>query len=122
MKTLLSIALLLVATVSGAQQRSEFSLDLSESIITVKPGTSRQVTVSIARSKGFVRGDVKMGLSNILPEGVTINYEPAVGNFSSSTATITTSSSVAEGTYQIILNGTIQNKTKGAILKVVVGN
>ncbi len=122
MKTTLSIALLLIVFVAGAQNRSDFSLNLSERSVILKPGESKSMTISIERSKGFTKGDVKLSLSSVLPQGITINYEPAVGHFDSSVATITASSSVPVGNYQLVLNATIQNKTKGTILKVAVSN
>ena len=51
-----------------------------------------------------------------------VNYEPAVGHFDSSVATIAASASAPVGSYQLVLNATIQNKTKGTILKVAVSN
>lgn len=122
MKTVLSIALLLIVFVAGAQNRPDFSLNLSETSVILKPGESKQVTISIERSKGFTRGDVKLSLSSVLPQGVTVNYEPAVGHFDSSVATIAASASAPVGSYQLVLNATIQNKTKGTILKVAVSN
>ncbi|MGC4033972.1 MAG: hypothetical protein QM754_20010 [Tepidisphaeraceae bacterium] len=122
MKTTLSIALLLVAFVAGAQNRPDFSLNLSENSIALKPGESKQLTISIERSKGFTKGDVKLSLSNALPNGITVNYEPAVGHFDSSVVTISASSSASIGGYHLVLNATIQNKTKGTILKVAVSN
>jgi len=122
MKTISIIAFAFVTFIASAQTRQEFSINLSESSIVLKPGESKQVGISIVRSKGFTKGDVSLSLSNALPAGITINYEPAVGRFETSTATITASSAAAIGAYQLILNGTIQNKVKGTILKVAVTN
>ena len=122
MKTTFIIVLALITFVAGAQSRQEFSITLSENSIILKPGESKQVGISIVRSKGFTKGDVSLSLSNALPAGITVNYEPAVGHFDASTATITASPTAALGAYQLIVNATIQNKIKGTILKVAVGN
>ncbi|HWA35302.1 MAG TPA: hypothetical protein VG737_14275 [Cyclobacteriaceae bacterium] len=122
MKSIFIIALVFVAFVAAAQTRPEFSINLSENGIVLKPGESKQVGISIVRSKGFTKGDVSLSLSNALPAGITVNYEPAVGHFDTSTATITASTTAAAGSYQLVLNATIHNKVKGTILKVVVGN
>jgi hypothetical protein len=122
MKTTLFIALALVTFIAGAQTHAEFSIVLSESSINLKPGESKQVGISIVRSKGFTKGDVELSLSNALPEGITVNYEPAAGHFDASTVTITASATAATGVYQLVLNGRIQNKVKGTILKVAVSN
>jgi hypothetical protein len=122
MKTFFYIALTLVTFGAQAQTNREFSITLSESSITLKPGESKQVDISILRSKGFSKGEVKLSLSSALPDGITVNYEPAAGHFDASTATITVSNTTAIGAYQLVLNGTIYNKVKGTILKVVVSN
>jgi hypothetical protein len=122
MKTISIIALVFVTFIASAQTRPEFSINLSESSIVLKPGESKQVSISIVRSKGFTKGDVSLSLSNALPVGITVTYEPAVGHFENSTATITASLTAATGAYQLVLNGTIQNKVKGTILKVAVSN
>ncbi len=122
MKATFIIAFALVTFLAGAQTRPEFSVSLSESSIVLKPGESKQIGISIVRSKGFTKGDVTLSLSNALPQGITVNYEPAAGHFDASTATITAAPTTATGTYQLVLNGTIHNKVKGTILKVAISN
>ncbi len=122
MKTTFIALLVFAALMATAQTRQEFSLNVSESTITLKPGETRQVGISIVRSKGFTKGDVTLSLSNALPTGITVTYDPAVGHFDVSTATITASPTATAGTYQLVLNATIQNKVKGTILKVAVNN
>lgn len=76
-----------------AQQKNapstEFTLELSASTLDLKPGESKDVTVTINRSKSFSKADVMLGLSSGLPKGITIAYAPAEGLISSSTAKIT---------------------------------
>ena len=127
MKTAFTLSILLVVTAAMAQNktempRSEFVISLSENSITLKPGESKQVIVSIIRSKSFAKGKATLGTPSVLPQGITLVYEPAEGNFESSVATITTGSTSATGSYQLVLNGTINYKTKGTILKLTVNN
>ena len=126
MKTLFTLSLLFVAALVMAQTkavpRTEFTIDLSESSLVIKPGESKQVTVSIARSKYFAKEKAILGLQSSLPQGVTISYEPKEGNFETSVATISVAPDTAVGAYQIVLNAMISTKKKGAILKLLVGN
>lgn len=127
MKTFLTASLLFAASFVMAQTkaalpRTDFTIDLSESILTVKPGESKQVTISIARSKYFAKEKAILGLQSSLPQGVTISYEPKEGNFETSVATISVAPETAIGVHQIVLNAMLSTKKKGAILKLAVSN
>jgi uncharacterized membrane protein len=126
MKNLL--LLLVFVAVSGialfAQDKkapaTEFLLELSSSALEVMPGESKDVTVTINRSKSFAKSDVTLGLSSGLPAGVTVTFEPSQGLLESSIAKIAVAENAKAGNYTIILNGTIRHKSKGATLKLVV--
>lgn len=124
-KLILSILAVAAVTFSVAAQdkvapRTEYSVSLSENKIQVKPGESKDLTVSILRSKSFAKAQAKLGLSSALPEGITIGFAPAEGLFESSVATITVAPNTKEGECQLILKSTLNNKTKGAIVKLAV--
>jgi hypothetical protein len=127
MKTLLTALLLFVSFGIIAQTktqlpRSEFIHSLSESTLNVKPGEQKQVTVSILRSKSYLKATAVLGFSTTIPHGITVAYEPAEGSFETSIATITIDAGVAPGTYQLVLNASINHKIKGSILKLLVGD
>lgn len=124
-KIILSLLAVVAITISVAAQekvapRTEYSVSLSENRIQVKPGESKELTVSILRSKSFSKAQAKLGLSSGLPEGITIGFAPAEGLFDSSVATLTVSPDTKEGEYSIILKSTLNNKIKGTIVKLVV--
>lgn len=124
-KLLLSLLALVAVTVTVSAQekiapRTEYSVSLSENKIQIKPGESKEITVSILRSKSFARTEAKVGLSSGLPDGITLNYSPSEGMFESTVATITANADVKAGEYQVILKTTLNNKTKGSIVKLVV--
>jgi hypothetical protein len=102
--------------------RTDFSVSLSENVLTIKPGETKQLTVSILRSKSYSRSEAKLGLSSSLPEGLTVAYAPAEGMFESSVATFTAAADSKVGEYQVILKTTLNHKVKGSIVKVVVEN
>jgi uncharacterized membrane protein len=120
MKTFLTVFFLFAAAVSFAQTK-DFTIDLSESSVSIKPGESKQVTVSIVRSKYFAKEKATLGLQSALPQGITLTYEPKEGNFENSNALISIASDATPGTYNIVLSATLNTKRKGSILKVTVG-
>ena len=126
MKTALTLSFLFVLAVVSAQTktelpRTEFTVDLSESSLVIKPGESKQVTVSIARSKYYAKEKAILGLQSSLPQGVTVSYEPKEGNFESSVATISVASDAAVGVHRLVLSAMLSTKKKGTILKLTVG-
>lgn len=125
MKTLFTLSFLFVAAMLVAQTKTEFPrtdfvVNLSESSLTLKPGESKQVTVSIVRSKYYAKEKAILGLMGQLPKGITVTYEPAEGNFESSVATLSAAADVLPGTYNIVLSTMLSVKKKGEILKVTV--
>jgi hypothetical protein len=126
MKTALTLSLFFVFAIATAQTKTElprtdFTIDLSQSSLMINPGESRQVTVSIARSKYYSREKAILGLQSSLPQGVTVSYEPKEGNFESSVATISVASDAPVGVHQLVLSAMLSTKKKGTILRVTVG-
>lgn len=119
------VALVALTFVVAAQEkvlpRTEYTVSVSENTVQVKPGESKEITVSIVRSKSYAKADAKLGLSSALPEGVTVTYAPAEGLFDRAVATIAASVDAKAGEYQIILRTSVNNKVKGSIVKLVVG-
>lgn len=125
MKTLFTLSFLFVAAMVVAQTKTElprtdFVVNLSESSLTLKPGESKQVIVSIVRSKYYAKEKAILGLMGQLPKGITVTYEPTEGNFESSVATLSATADVLPGTYNIVLSTMLSVKKKGEILKVTV--
>ena len=127
MKTAFTISFLFIISIAMSQMktelpRTEFTISLSENSLTIKPGESKQITVAVLRSKSYAKSKAVMGFSNTLPEGLTAVYEPAQGNFETSVVTLTAGPTTVSGTYQIVLNSTLNHKTKGSILRLSINN
>ena len=127
MKNVICTILFAVATTALVAQekttpKSEFTVELSASTVNVKPGETKSVDITLNRSKSYSKSKAKLGLSSGLPSGVTVTFEPSEGVIETSVAKITLSPEVKAGTYTIILNSVIQNKTKGKTLKLVVND
>ena len=126
MKTTSTLFFLLFAVATFAQTAEvpakEFALRLSEETISLRPGESKSVTVSVLRSRAFAKGNVKLGTSSVLPQGITLSFEPAEGLIDNSVATFKIDPTVVPGPYNIIINGDVYHKVKGTTLKVVVSS
>ncbi|MFZ6010139.1 MAG: hypothetical protein ACOYXT_07285 [Bacteroidota bacterium] len=124
MKTFILSTLILASFGSMAQKkenpRTEFIMELSTHELEIKAGETKDVTVDLLRSKGYNKSKAKLGLSSSLPKDVTLVYDPAEGVMERSIAKITVAANAKPGTYQLMLNCTINNKSKGTILKLMV--
>jgi hypothetical protein len=125
-KFFFTIALALTGVSLFAQEktapRSEFTIELSAPSLEVKAGESKEVAITLNRSKAYAKSKAILGISSGLPQGVTVTFEPAEGVIESSVAKVTVAESVKAGTYTIIFNSIMQQKSKGKMLKLVVGD
>ncbi|SHH32643.1 hypothetical protein SAMN04488109_3712 [Chryseolinea serpens] len=124
-KTFLLLFVWALCVVSAAAQekpapRSEFAIELSTSSLEIKTGESRDVTVHLNRSKSYSKSKGVLGLSSGLPEGITVSFEPATDVTTEGIAKIAVAKTAKPGSYMIILNGTLEHKTKGATLTLTV--
>lgn len=128
MKTFtLAITVLLATAVSVLAQdktapRTEFAVELSTTTLEITAGQTKEVTLSILSSKTFAKSKAQLKVSSGLPEGVQVTFEPAEGVLEKSAVTIAVAPQTAPGSYTLILNTTIRQKSKGATLRLVVGD
>jgi hypothetical protein len=123
MKTLLIytfISLLTAPIMLIAQTKSEFALELSSDVIEIKPGETKTIDVKVVRTKGYEKYKAKMGFSSATPQGLTLNYETSQGVITATRLTITATESAKEDSYMLLPNCVLNNKTKSAVLKVVL--
>jgi uncharacterized membrane protein len=116
-----SLSVQLLAQASKAP-RTEFTIELSATEVELKPGETKEVIVNLYRSKAYSKSKVVLGISSSLPQGITITYEPAEGLIETSTAKITASHDTKPGAYILLLNGTMNHKSKATMLKLTVND
>jgi len=124
MKSLLTLVFVNVLSYCCAQSvdipKKEFTVFIVEETATLTRGDHKNVDIRILKSKSYQKGKIKMGVSSSLPPGITITFDPETGNGDLIHATISTLPDTAPGVYSIIVNATINYKTKGSILKITV--
>jgi len=123
-KIKLILALVLIVFGVSAQTvqipHREFVLNFSTNKLELARGENGQLDIGVLKSKSYRSNKVKMGISSSVPKGVTIAFDPANGDFDFTKANISVASDTAPGTYQLILNATLNSNTKGSILKLII--
>ena len=120
----LAILLLVSVSLAGYSQtqtpKKEFAIVLSQDNVDISASESKEVEIKILRSKSYVKNSAVMGLSSGLPKGIEVVFSPEKGNFESTKVIIKSSEAVAPGRYSLIVNATLNGKTKGSIIKLNV--
>lgn len=98
----------------------EFIVRAKTNKVEVNRGGQGNVEVEILRSKGYQRSEAILSLGSSVTAGITVTYDPEKGVMDHSTVSIQVSAQAAPGDYNVILNCTVKNKTKGVILKLKV--
>jgi hypothetical protein len=125
MKQLIGILLLFAGSLSLKAQsvdapQKEFVMKSATSSVEVKAGNQVTLDLKVIRSKSFQRGEATVGIASQLPEGVNIRFDQHQDDAAAYAVVIITTSSVAAGIYSIVLNCTINHKTKGVVVKLHV--
>ena len=124
LKIIFPLSLSLAALTGSGQNlkipRNEFALSFSRNQMELARGETGKFEILIRKSKAYRKSKAKMGVSSGIPNGVVITFDPSNGNFESSTASISVKPDATPGQYLVILNATLQNKTKGSILKLLI--
>jgi hypothetical protein len=124
MKIGFSFGLLAIGLTVSAQNleipQKEFTISCSKDQLELSRGETRQLDITVLKSRGYQKSNTKMGISSSLPKGVAITFDPDKGNFDSTTASILIEEDAAPGEYSIILNATLNYTTKGTILNLLI--
>jgi hypothetical protein len=127
-KHLLKIGILFALLVTGSTisaqnleiPQKEFTIFSSKDRLELVPGDNGQLDVVILKSKGYRKSKIKMGVSSSVPKGVAVTFEPDQGTFDSTKANILIQAEATPGEYLLILNATLNYKTKGFILNLLI--
>ncbi|HEX6893127.1 MAG TPA: hypothetical protein VF141_20600 [Chryseolinea sp.] len=123
MKPLVILFLAFVSLAGYSQTQApkkEFAIVLSQDNVEISGSESKEVVIKLLRSKAYLKSSAVMGLSSALPKGIEVTFSPEKGNFESTTVIIKASEAVAPGRYSLIVNATLNGKTKGSIIKLNV--
>ena len=121
----LVILFLVSLSLSGYTQtqipKKEFAIVLSQDNLEISGSESKEIEITILRSKAYLKSSAVMGLSSSLPKGIEVTFSPEKGNFDV-TKVIIKSSNAVPGQYSLIVNATLNGRTKGSIIKLNVSD
>jgi hypothetical protein len=121
----LALLFLVSLSLSGYAQtqtpKKEFAIVLSQDNVEMSGNESKEIEITILRSKAYLKSPAVMGLSSSLPKGIEVTFSPEKGNFEL-TKVIIKSSNAVPGQYSLIVNATLNGKTKGSIIKLNVSD
>ena len=119
----LALLFLVSLSLSGYTQtqtpKKEFAIVLSQDNVEMSGSESKEIEITILRSKSYLKSSAVMGLSSSLPKGIEVTFSPEKGNFET-TKVIIKSSNAVPGQYSLIVNATLNGKTKASIIKLSV--
>jgi len=124
MKTL---ALLFMSVITSyaqevTQPKKEFVITLSQDKVELSRGETKEIDVHLTKSKSYLKSNAKMGFSSSLPAGVEISFSPDNGQFDVAKVSIKATDAVVPGQYNVVVNATMNYKTKAAVLKINVSD
>jgi hypothetical protein len=99
--------------------RDDFSIFTTDSI-TIEKGAVQKIDVWVLKSKLLSKKNIRMGIASVLPEGVSVNFQPESGSFDYCETTLSANPSAKAGVYYVIISSTVQNLTKGSIVKIKI--
>jgi hypothetical protein len=102
----------------GETPKKEFDLRATPGILEVSRGSSATIVLGIARSKSYQRSDALLSVGSSLPQGLALVYEKSPGTVAETHVTINVSDQVATGDFNLVLNCTINYKTKGVVVRI----
>jgi len=121
----LAVLFLVLLSLSGYTQtqtpKKEFAIVLSQDKLEISASESKEIEITILRSKAYLKSSAVMGLSSSLPKGIEVTFSPDKGNFEV-TKVIIKSSNAVPGQYSLIVNATLNGRTKGSIIKLDVSD
>lgn len=98
--------------------REEFAFNLSNEKIELAPSSEKKVMLTLVKSKSYNKTSAKLTANP--PAGITINFTPDKGQFETSEVTLTANDQAKPGTYSLLINCTLGNKSKSVIAKIIV--
>jgi len=106
------------ASLKVTVQLVDFSLKAEPSVVTIQPGASVEVKISITRTN--LTDPVSFTAKNV-PAGLSVTFNPASATGDTTTVTISAAADTAPGSYSFTVEGTAAGKTKTVTISVTVG-
>lgn len=106
------------ATLKLTVQLVDFSLKAEPSVVTLAPGGSATVSVTITRTN--LTDPVSFTAKGV-PAGLSVTFEPTSATGNETKVTISAAADAAPGTYSFTVEGAAAGKTKTVTISVTIG-
>lgn len=123
MKNFILFSILVLSTIlteSFAQTtpKKEFTVKLSETDISILPGKTRTIDVTINRSKSYRKTKIDLIFGSPLPEGVSIIFKDGINPLTQKQMIITVNEDAIGISKTLILKAKSSRVTKGVMFKL----
>ena len=116
--TILALSSILTESFAQTIPKKEFTVKLSETDISIQPGKTQTIDVTINRSKSYSKTKIDLVIGSALPEGVTISFKDGTNPLTQKQMIITVNENVAAISKTLILNAKSSRVTKGVMFKL----
>ncbi|MGQ9700023.1 MAG: COG1470 family protein, partial [Candidatus Bipolaricaulaceae bacterium] len=106
------------ATLKLTVQPVDFSLKAEPAVVTIQPGASAQVKLTITRTN--LTDPVAFAAKNV-PAGLSVTFNPVSATGNETLVTISAAADVAPGSYSFTVEGASAGKTRTVTISVTVG-
>lgn len=112
----------MVASFAQVTPKSEFTVSMSEKSISIAPGESKTIDVTLNRSKSYRKTNITLVVDSTLPQGISVVFNDGADPMVNQTMTITAAKDAAPFSKNLILKGKTNRGSKGVMFKLNVND
>ena len=116
--TILAFSTVLTESNAQTTPKKEFTVKMSETDISILPGKSQTIDVTINRSKPYRKTKIDLVVGSTLPEGVSISFKDGVNPLTQRQMIVTANENVVGISKTLILQAKSSRVTKGVMFKL----
>lgn len=116
--SILVLSMILTESFAQTTPKKEFTVKLSETDITILPGKTQTIDVTINRSKSYSKTKIDLVFGSPLPEGVSISFKDGINPLTQKQMIITVNEDAMGISKTLILKAKSSRVTKGVMFKL----
>ncbi|MEQ6122223.1 hypothetical protein [Reichenbachiella sp. MALMAid0571] len=116
--TLFALSTVLTESFAQTTPKKEFTVKLSETDISILPGKTQIIDVTINRSKSYSKTQIDLSISSTLPEGISISFKDGTDPLTQKQMIVTASEDAMGISKTLVLNAKSSRATKGVMFKL----
>tara|TARA_R110000868_G_scaffold393777_2_gene664888 strand:+ start:360 stop:761 length:402 start_codon:yes stop_codon:yes gene_type:complete len=116
--TILALSTVLTESFAQTTPKKEFTVKMSETDISIQPGKTQIIDVTINRSKSYSNTKIDLVFGSALPEGVSISFKDGINPLTQQQMIITINEDAMGISKTLILKAKSSRVTKGVMFKL----